>query len=82
VTVVTATPAERIEAHELVNMLVARRKELGLRQGDVARRMHISQAGVSLFETGNKEPRLSTFLRYAHAVGATVAVGELDDDEG
>lgn len=66
----TDAPAEP----DVVATLVARRKQLGLRQKDVAQLMGVGQPAVCLFEHHTKEPRLSTVMRYARAVGATVAV--------
>lgn len=54
--------------------LVARRKALGLTQSDIAIRMGTAQSTVSEFEKGTKDPRFSTFLRYADAVGLDVSI--------
>lgn len=64
-----------------VETLVARRKELGLTQGDVARRMHVGQPSVCMFEKGHMEPRLSTLMRYAQAVGASVSLEIVEHSE-
>jgi transcriptional regulator with XRE-family HTH domain len=55
-----------------VTQLVARRKQLGLTQADVARAMGRSQSVVSDIETMSSDPRLSTLRRYALAIGAAV----------
>lgn len=79
-----SAPAEpHAEGWNLVESLVARRKELKLRQIDVARRMHVGQPTVCQFENGKREPRLSTLIRYARAVDAAVLVDMTDpEDDG
>lgn len=71
------------EGWGLVEALVQRRKELGLRQVDVAERMHVGQSSVCQIETGHAEPRLSTLVRYARAVGADLRMRlDYPDDDG
>ena len=53
---------------ELVDGLVARRRELGLSQTEVAALMRTSQSAVARFEAGNADVRLSTLERYALAL--------------
>ena len=55
-----------------VDQLVARRRQLGLTQAEVARAMGRSQSVVSDIETMSTDPRLSTLRRYALAIGAAV----------
>lgn len=52
----------------LVNDLVARRKELGVTQREVAAHMGVKQPMVSGYENEDSDPRLSTIYRYARAV--------------
>lgn len=67
---------------EVVDALIARRKELGLRQADVAQRMHVAQGTVCQFER-LRSPRMYTVLRYAEAVGASLSftLEPLPDEE-
>ena len=58
----------------LIESLVARRKHVGLTQGQLARRMGVGQSTVSGFETEGSDPRLSTVQRYARAVEAECLV--------
>lgn len=51
--------------------LVALREDLGLSQSEVARRLRITHQSVSQLER-TRDPRLSTVLRYARAIGARV----------
>jgi transcriptional regulator with XRE-family HTH domain len=60
----------------LVKQLVKQRRRLGLTQTDLAVRLSLTQGTISQFESGD-DPRLSTLLRYAKAVGMkVVAVSE------
>jgi predicted transcriptional regulator len=52
--------------------LVARRRELGLSQTEVAARMGTSQSAVARLEAGHGDVRLSTVERYAAALGSSV----------
>jgi transcriptional regulator with XRE-family HTH domain len=54
----------------LVDRLVELRRASGKSQKDVADAMGISQSAVARIESGERDPRLSTLRRYAHAVGA------------
>lgn len=56
----------------LLDQLIRRRRELHLTQRDVAERMGLKQSTVSQFEKEGSNPRLSTVLRYARAVEATM----------
>lgn len=57
----------------LLDRLVALRKASNKSQQEVAEAMGISQSAVARIESGERDPRLSTLRRYAHAVGAVVA---------
>lgn len=51
------------------------RETAGLSQRDVARRMGRPDGTVSMIETGDRDPRVSTLLRYCEAIGARVHIG-------
>lgn len=53
--------------------LVETRKQRKLTQQQVADLLGVEQATISSFEDINNDPKLSTIVRYAHAVGATIA---------
>ncbi|MET7505866.1 helix-turn-helix transcriptional regulator [Streptomyces albidoflavus] len=57
----------------LVETLVRHRKACRITQKQVARAMETSQSAVSDFERLGGDPRLSTIMRYARAVGMAVA---------
>jgi len=65
--------AERRRA--LLDELVARRRAVGLSQGEVAERMGTSQPAVARLEAGQVDARVSTLQRYADAVGARLRLG-------
>ena len=56
----------------LMSELVARRKELGLRQEDVAERMGIDKSNVSRIERGDRDLLQSTLRRYLMAIDSVV----------
>ena len=56
----------------LVRDLVLARKDAGLSQAEVGKRMGVTQAAVARIESGDRDPRLSTLRRYANAVGASI----------
>jgi ribosome-binding protein aMBF1 (putative translation factor) len=62
----------------LASELVARRRELGLSQTQVAARMGTSQSAVARLEAGHGDVRLSTVERYAAALGSLVVWGVAD----
>lgn len=69
-----------IEDHAaLLTRLIALRKEHGLSQAEVARRMGVSQPTVAGFERYDANPTLSTLRRYALAVGARLETHVVDD---
>lgn len=69
---VVADRADAAELGDLVESLVRLRRELGLRQKDVARIIGSTQSAVSDFERIGGDPRLTTIQRYARALGARV----------
>ncbi len=56
---------------DLVTLLVERRKELGISQGDLARLSDLSINGISKFESnhGEREVKLSTLLKLSKFLG-------------
>lgn len=63
--------AAALERRELARQLADRRREAGLTQSELAKRMQTSQGQVTRFESG-ADTRLSTVARYAAAVGMKV----------
>lgn len=59
-------------ARRLLRDLVAIRTTRGLSKAEVAEAIGIDRSGITRFESQEKQPRLDTILRYAHAVGASV----------
>lgn len=67
-------PQDDAQRRLLARRLIARRKALGVSQRQLARQMGVSSSWVCEFEwmsaAGQNDPRLSTLLRYARAIGA------------
>lgn len=72
----------RHDEREWIRQLVRLRDERGLTQTDVGKLMGIGQSTVARIESGEKDVRLSTLLRYALAVQARVQhhVSPVEDD--
>ncbi|MGO1542829.1 MAG: helix-turn-helix domain-containing protein [Gulosibacter sp.] len=74
----TGDPKQRLaielvrEDHEMLKELVALREQLKASQQEIGELMGISQSAVARIERGERDPRLSTLRRYAHAVGALI----------
>lgn len=64
----------------LMDRLVSLRKKQGMTQQDIADQLGISRVAVTRLESESRDPRLSTLIRYAYAVGAEldVTVGVVD----
>ena len=62
------------DRHRLKVELTERRRALGLSQTQVAQSMCTTQSHISEFENGDSDPHLSTFQRYARAVGMRFSV--------
>lgn len=48
------------------------RKEKGMSQGDICRKLDLDRAYISNVESGNKNPTLSTITRLAKALGVSI----------
>lgn len=56
-------------AEFVIEELTKIRKDLGLRQVDIADAMNVSQPVISELESGKTSPRYETLRKYANAVG-------------
>lgn len=61
--------AAELERRDMLKSLARKRREMGLSQVQVARRMRTTQAVVSRLESGEIDPQHSTEDRYAAALG-------------
>lgn len=63
-------------AYALRRQLIKIRKQAGLTQEEMARRLHTSRSNISRLENVNSSisPKLSTIEAYARAVGFTVEI--------
>lgn len=68
---VTLRVTAALERRELARGLADRRRDAGLTQSELAKRMGTSQGQVTRFESG-ADTRLSTVARYAAAIGLKV----------
>jgi transcriptional regulator with XRE-family HTH domain len=59
--------AER--AHSLVRMLARAREQASITQAELARRMGTTQSAIARLEAAERDPHLSTVVRYAQIVG-------------
>lgn len=56
----------------IVHRLIERRRQLGLSQSDVAERIGTQQSAIARLETGGRDPKFTTVLQYAAAVGMEI----------
>ncbi|MCB0327402.1 MAG: helix-turn-helix transcriptional regulator [Bdellovibrionales bacterium] len=61
---------------ELVQLLVLRRKELGISQSELAKLCDLSINGISKFESnkGEREIKISTLFKMSHFLGFTLSM--------
>lgn len=67
---------------QLMRKLVECRHRQGLTQGEVGRRMGVTQPAVAAFERPDADPKLSTIRRYALAIGVLVKHSVTEMDQG
>lgn len=70
-----------MDASQFIEMIVERRKALGISQELLARRIGTAQARVSLYEQGKVEPGLEFALRMLDAVNLSVTFEEVVPEE-
>lgn len=67
---------DRRRLDEVREALIARRKELGMTEPDLARRLNTPLGRVRAFEAGmNAQVNVTTLQRYARAVGGRLTLG-------
>lgn len=69
---VAAAREDASELSDLIETLTRARHDRGLTQKAVAHEMETTQSAVSNFERIGGDPKISTILRYARAIGAAV----------
>jgi transcriptional regulator with XRE-family HTH domain len=67
-------PELRAQMRHFVDQCIRIREKRGLTESEVARRMYTSSGHVMKLESNRADVRLSTLLRYADAIGATVSI--------
>lgn len=71
---------KRDSPRKLAKKLKQIRLDLGLSQGDIAKRLHVKErASISGYELGTREPSLPILLKYARLAGVSTDV--LIDDK-
>ena len=77
--------ARQILANDLINQtqdlladLIDLRRAKGLTQEDVANTIGITRTAVTAFERYDGDPKISTIVRYAMAVGARISINVED----
>ncbi len=62
--------------YELRRKLISMRKEAGLTQDELAKKLHTKKSNISRLESINTKnsPKLSTIEDYAHAIGFDVEI--------
>lgn len=54
---------------ETIDVLTNKRKSMGLRQGDIAKKIGVSQTHLSMIENGKRMPSVDILYKYFDAVG-------------
>lgn len=67
------------EASKMRNELVRMRHRAKLSQREIAKRLGVSQPRVAEIESMDNDPRLSTLIEYARAVGAEIRVVQVNE---
>ncbi len=66
---------------QLVEAIIARRRELGLTQEEVAQRSGIRQSAIARLEGGSAVPRLDTVVKIAISLGLDIRFIKTSMDE-
>jgi transcriptional regulator with XRE-family HTH domain len=67
-------PELRTQMRHFADQCVRIREKNGLTESEVARRMYTTSGHVMKLESNRADVRLSTLLRYADAIGATIEI--------
>ncbi len=70
-----------MDATQFIEMIIERRKALGISQTTLAHRIGSDQARVSLYEQGKVEPGLEFALRMLDAVSLSATFEEVAPEE-
>jgi transcriptional regulator with XRE-family HTH domain len=65
----------------IIRTLAEARTKAGLSQADLAERIGTQQSVVGRFESEKTDPRLSSILKYAHALDLDLEIGPLPKPE-
>lgn len=67
---------------QIAGQVADRRKERGLSQAELAKRVGTTQSAIARLESGGRPPRIDTLLRIANALDADLHVELLDREPG
>jgi ribosome-binding protein aMBF1 (putative translation factor) len=59
---------------QIADQVADRRRELGLSQGELAKRVDTTQSAIARLESGGRPPRIDTLLRIAAALDCELVV--------
>lgn len=68
------------QLREVTSQLVEIRKKKGLRQQDIANELMISRQAVAKIEDPSNNPKISTLITYALAVGARIDMSVCEEE--
>ena len=71
-----AIESSKASARTFMAHLARIRRSRGLSQVEVAKRMRVTDASVSMLESGRRTPSLDTLILYANAVGAELVLNK------
>ena len=66
------------QTQDLLADLISQRKTKGMTQSDVADAIGVTRTAITAFERYDGDPKLSTIVRYAMAVGAKITIDVTD----
>ena len=68
------------QTQDMLDDLLELRKRKGMTQQDIAETIGVTRTAVTAFERYDSDPKLSTLIRYAMAVGARLNIAVEDGD--
>ncbi|WP_153461431.1 helix-turn-helix domain-containing protein [Sediminibacillus terrae] len=75
-----ALDSVELEQIQLIAQLVARRKQLGITQKDLARMTGLKQSAIARIEKEGSVPRLDTIEKISNALGLKLTLMEQDEN--
>jgi len=60
--------------YDLILQMIRKRRESGMTQGDVAKKLGTKQAAISRMESGDNRISLGRYAKYAEAIGSKIKI--------